>query len=196
MLTLCFGGTFNPIHHGHLICARAVAERHGFGKVLLIPSAIPPLRAAEQDMALAVDRLRMCQIAVDGDYLFDVSGIELERKSPSYTLDTVRALKAEGHHHIAWLVGGDTLPNLHRWHEAGQLVREARMIVMARPGWDYPWESLQPEFRDLKQNVTAAPLVEISASDIRQRVRAGLSIDYLTPPGVAQYIRHRRLYEV
>src|SRR5215210_7294765 len=100
MRTLCFGGSFNPIHHGHLLCARAVAEREGFDRVELIPSAQPPHKAGTAfDMAPAEDRLAMCRLAIEGTKLFAVNDIELRRSGPSYTVDTARQLKAQGDEH-------------------------------------------------------------------------------------------------
>ena len=96
MKTLCLGGSFNPIHHGHLICARAVMERAGYERVMIIPSAQPPHKPAHANLAPAVDRLRMCQLAVQGSATFVVDDIELKRTGPSYTIDTAAELKQAG----------------------------------------------------------------------------------------------------
>jgi len=194
MPRLCFGGSFNPIHHGHLLCARAVAERLGFEGVLLIPSAQPPHKPDQSQIAPAKDRLAMCQLAVSGDNFFGISDLELRRNGPSYTLETVRQLKSAGWPAVSWLIGADMLNTLPTWHHPLELIQEANLILMARPGWTFDWESLGPEYQQLRQNVAEAPLIEISATDCRQRIAAGLSIAYLTPPAVCQYIAENGLY--
>lgn len=193
MAALCFGGSFNPIHHGHLICARAAAEAAGFRKIVLIPSAIPPHKQAGREMAAKADRLAMSRLAVAESPLFETSEIELHREGPSYTIDTARAL-APSYGKVHWLIGGDMLMYLPHWHEAERLIEEVDFVVMARPGWTMDWEILPIPFRRLKANVVATPLVDIRASEIRRRVAAGLPIDYFTPAPVVEYIRDKGLY--
>ena len=194
MAFLCFGGSFNPVHHGHLICARAAAEAAGLDKVLLIPSRQPPHKALDGDMASPEDRLAMCQAAVAGDCRFDVSDIELKRDGYSFTIDTARQLAARGCGKVSWLIGADMVGILPQWREPEALMAEANLVVMARPGWTLDWEALPPAYRGLKANVVTVPQVEISATEIRRRSRAGLPIDYLTPDLVVSYIRERKLY--
>jgi nicotinate-nucleotide adenylyltransferase len=193
-MLLCFGGSFNPIHNGHLQCSRIVAGLRGFDRVMLIPSAQPPHKARQSDVASATDRLALCQLAAEGDPLFEASDIELRRNGPSYTIDTVRELKSRGYRHISWLIGADMLMIFPKWHQARELMQEATMLVMARPGVELAWNKLPEEFRRLQQNQVEAPLIDISATEIRRRIRAGESIDDLTPPRVAAYIREHRLY--
>lgn len=196
MRKLCFGGSFNPIHHGHLICARAVAEARGFERVVLIPSALPPHKLEANELAPPGDRLEMCRRAVEGDGLFEVSGVELERAGPSYTIDTVRELRRRGWGEVAWLIGADMVANLPMWREPLQLMREAELVVMGRPGWAFDWDRLPEAYRGLAGRVVEAPLVEISATEIRRRVGEGRSVRYLTPGGVERYIRERGLYAI
>src|SRR5687767_4671129 len=122
MRILCFGGTFNPIHHGHLITARAAAEASGFDRVLLIPSAQPPHRIEQKDLAPAQDRLTMCQLATRDVSLFSTSHMELRRSEPSYTLQTARELRREGYEEVFWLIVGDTVPQLPKWHQPDELM--------------------------------------------------------------------------
>ncbi len=136
----------------------------------------------------------MCRIATAGDPLFEVSDIELRRSGPSYTIDTVRSLKAAGHPEISWLIGADMLLLLPMWHRARELIHEANMLVMNRPGFAIQWEKLPTEFRGLQANVVAAPLLDISASEIRRRLRAGESVDDLLPAAVVRYIKEKGLY--
>lgn len=194
MATLWFGGSFNPIHNGHLICARAVAESAGFHKVVLVPSAQPPHKPGATDLALPEHRATMCRLATQGDSLFAVDDLELTRTGPSYTIDTVAELKQRGETEINWLIGADMLAILPQWHRPEELVRQANLILMARPGWAFDFQSLHPAFRHLEKNIVQAPLIDVSATDIRQRFKAGKSIRYLVPEIAEQYIQERGLY--
>jgi nicotinate-nucleotide adenylyltransferase len=194
MRTLCFGGTFNPIHHGHLICARAAAEAAGFDRVLLIPSANPPLRLVQKDLIPAQDRLTMCQLAVEKMPFFATSGIELERADPSYTLESARELRRRDGNEVCWLIGADSVPQLPRWHEPLALLQEVRFVVMERPGAPLNWDLVEEPYRALQKSLVAAPLIDISGTDIRRRILEGKSIDFLVPPGVQEYIERRGLY--
>lgn len=194
MAVLYFGGSFNPVHHGHLICARAAAEAGGFHRVVLVPSAQPPHKPRQSDMALPEMRRRMCELAVAGDPFFAVDALELVRTSLSYTLDTVRQLRAAGVAEVHWLIGADMLQILPQWHQAEQLLREVCFWIMARPGWSIDTLDLPPAFASLRQRLLPAPLIQISATDIRHRVREGKPIDYLVPPAVAAFIRDQGLY--
>jgi nicotinate-nucleotide adenylyltransferase len=191
---LCFGGSFNPIHNAHLECCRIIANSKNMGRILLIPTAESPHKPGHRDMASATDRLTMCRIAVSGESLFEVSDIEFGRSGPSYTIDTVRDLRRMGHGAVSWLIGADMLMMLPKWHKARELIAEARILVMRRPGVEIRWTELPPAFRSLEANVVDAPLIDISATDIRNRVKAGLPIAHLTPPAVARYISDHKLY--
>src|SRR5579864_6055283 len=121
MGTLYFGGSFNPIHYGHLICARAVAEASGSDRLVLIPTAQSPHKPGFGDAAPAIHRLQMCRLAVKEQPLFEVSDIELGRGGPSYTIDTAAELATRGEHPIRWLIGADMLLDLPHWHRAAEL---------------------------------------------------------------------------
>jgi nicotinate-nucleotide adenylyltransferase len=194
MARLWFGGSFNPIHHGHLICARAVAEASGFEKVVLIPSSQPPHKAVNREIAAAEHRLAMCRLAIEGSELFEVDDVELQRPGPSYTIDTVRELRRRGWPEVHWLIGADMVKILPLWHNPDALLAETRFVVMARPGWTFDWDLLPPAYRHLEQQVVTAPLVEIGATDIRKRVADGKSVDYLIPERVDKYIRENQIY--
>lgn len=194
MSFLCFGGSFNPIHHGHLITARAAAEAAGIDRVLLIPSGDPPHKPEDATLASPIHRLAMCQLAVQEDALFSVSDIELKRAGPSYTIETVRQLKRERWTGVNWLIGADMLSMLPQWYEPEALVTETHLIIMARPGWTFDWNLLPALYRKLANHVVSTPLIEISATEIRERVHGGKSIDYLIPARVANYIRENKLY--
>jgi nicotinate-nucleotide adenylyltransferase len=190
---LCYGGSFNPIHHGHLICSRAVAEAAGYEQVVLVPSAQPPHKLKNADVAAAEHRLRMCELAITG-LGWAVDDLELRRTGPSYTIDTARALKGQGWNEVHWLIGADTLPQLPTWHDASSLLAEVTFIIMARPGWMIDWANLPDVLQHLRSNVIQAPQIDISATTLRQRVRQGQSIQYLTPQPVCDYIEAEKLY--
>ncbi len=195
MRNLCFGGSFNPIHNGHLVCGQAVAGVMDATRLVLIPSATSPHKLGHADMAAPDDRLAMCRLAAAGTELFEVDDSELRRGAPSYTIETIRTLRRErGWDEVNWLIGADQVAALPRWREPTALLREVNFIIMARPGWSFDWHTLPPELRVLQSHVVEAPLVDISATDIRRRVRAGEPIDHLTPPAVAKYIRAHSLY--
>jgi nicotinate-nucleotide adenylyltransferase len=194
MAKLFFGGSFNPIHVGHLLCARSAGEQIGTNSVVLVPSAQPPHKPGGPDLASAAHRLKMCQLAVAGCEMLDVDDLETKRPGPSYTIDTARELARRGEGQVRWLIGADMLANLPKWHEPAALLDEVEFVVMARPGWSFDWEALPPPFRTLRERVVQTPLIDISATEIRRRVAVGLPIDFLTPEPVARYIRETGLY--
>ena len=195
MAGLVLGGTFNPIHHGHLICARAVAELMGLDSAVLVPSARPPHKPNHLNLAPAADRLEMCRLAVAGSHFFAVEDLEIHRQGASYTVDTARELRRRGWESVNWLIGSDTVPQLPTWHEAAMLLQEVRFIIMERPGGSVDWNALPPGYQKLRANVVAAPHIEISSTAIRARVAAGQAIDYLVPPAVQRYIDEHGLYK-
>lgn len=194
MRRLCFGGSFNPVHHGHLVCARHVAERLGFDTVVLIPSANPPHKPAAADLASAEHRVRMCRLVVGGLGGFEVDDLETKRTGPSYTIDTIRALKKQGWPEVNWLIGADMVRSLPTWHEPDALLEEVSFHILTRPGWSFDWDTLPAQFRGLEANVVDGPLIEIGATEIRRRVRSGWPIDFLTPAPVVEYIGLAGLY--
>lgn len=195
MTKLWFGGSFNPIHLGHLLVARAVAESRGFQRVVLVPSAQPPHKPATADLATATHRLNMCQAVARCDALFEVEPLELARAGPSYTIDTVRELRRGDQGPISWLIGADMVQILPQWHRATELLTEVDFVIARRPGYEIDWPSLPAAFQTLRANVVTAPLLEISASDIRNRTRAGRPIRYLVPPEVEKYIADHHVYD-
>ena len=199
MTSLYFGGSFNPIHHGHLRCAEAVAEQVGYDRVVLIPSARPPHKPDNPELAGAEDRLAMCRLALDErddtTPTFEVSDLETRRSGPSYTIDTAQQLREAGETGVNWLIGADMLLHLPKWHRPLDLLRDVHFVVMARPGWNIDWNALPPEYRHLQDHVVVdVPVIDISSTDIRRRVRQNQPIDHLVPGSVAQYIDAHHLY--
>ncbi len=196
-----FGGSFDPIHHGHLIAARAVAERLGLNRVILLPSAHPPHKSPA-DLTDASVRAEMVRLAVAEDPLFDVSDYDLARTGPSFTFDTIEHFQGEFgcNTRVFWLIGADSLPDLPSWHRAAELVERCPIITAARPGWSgLDWARLGVTFTDaqigrLESGIVETPLVEVSSTDIRSRVRNGQSIRYLVPDCIREFIQTRRVY--
>lgn len=186
-----FGGTFNPPHLGHLIVAERVREELGLGKILFIPSAISPHK---QHLPLADPALRMemVQLALLGEQFFEPSSIELDRGGVSYTVDTLEQLRRiylEDTLHL--LVGMDNLLELATWKSPERIVDISRVVVMTRPGFR-PREAPDRVQKDFI--LCQVPEIEISSSEIRERVKQGKSIRYLVPKPVESYILSRRLY--
>jgi nicotinate-nucleotide adenylyltransferase len=196
-----FGGTFNPVHIGHLIIARAALEHLGLERMVLIPSANPPHKGP-QGVADAEDRLAMLRLAVADEADFDVSACEIERPGPSYTIDTVAFFRKElgDRAELYWLIGADSLSELASWHRVVELVGMCQIVTAARPGWESPDLSALTErvgerqVRRLRDGILPTPRIDISASEIRRRVRQGRSVRWLVPMAVAQYIDRLGLY--
>jgi nicotinate-nucleotide adenylyltransferase len=191
---ICFGGSFNPIHHGHLVCARAAAEVAGAAGIVLFPAGSPPHKPGQRDLAGAEDRLEMCRRAIASAGGFEIDDRETRRAGPSYTIDTAAELKRAGWDEVTWLIGADMLNFLPSWHRVEELLKEVTFLVMARPGAELQWAALPPAFQKLRGNVVEVPQIDISATDIRKRVAAGLPIDFLAPAEVCRYIAEHRLY--
>jgi nicotinate-nucleotide adenylyltransferase len=177
-----YGGTFDPIHHGHLILAREALEILGLEKVIFIPAAVSPLK--ESPAALAEIRLSMLQAAVEGETGFTVDDCELLRPPPSYAIDTVEEIrKRESNAEIVYLIGEDNIVTLPRWHRVKELQKLVRFVVLERTGLEttHGYEVVRRK-------------IDISATDIRKRVASGRSIRYLVPVEVENIIRRENLY--
>ena len=181
-----FGGSFNPIHHGHLVIATRAAEQLKLGRILFIPTVVSPLKR-RRDMAPDRERLAMVRKAIRGEPRFEASDLELRRGGTSYTVDTLRELKRTTGARLYLLLGADALAQMPRWREPDEVRRLATLVGVGRPG-------LRQGGRMPKYCKVRAPLLEISGTDIRRRVRKGLSIRYLVPDAVALHIREKGLY--
>jgi nicotinate-nucleotide adenylyltransferase len=200
---LMMGGTFDPVHVGHLLVARAVAERMEIDRVVLVPTGKPPHKAAPS--ASGVERLEMLHLATAGDHLFDIWDLELQRSGPSYTFDTVEAIRREigPEPQLYWLVGMDMLADLPRWHRASELLELTDIVTAARAPWQQRMGEIlarlgrafsAQKIQRLHELVVPTPVIEISSSDIRLRVRQGLPISYMVMPMVETYIEDIGLY--
>jgi nicotinate-nucleotide adenylyltransferase len=194
------GGTFNPIHLGHLILAQNALETFDLDRVLLIPCAHPPHKNSS-GLAAAEHRKAMADMAVEGDPSLEVSDIEIQRGGVSYTVDTLwqlsRVYPGAAFHFI---IGSDTLTELHLWKEVNKILEMCTVVTFARPGFDLRAVEpasleLQPPWPErLLQNVSYGKQIDISSSDIRYRVMEGMSIHYLVPAAVEMYIGEHGLY--
>jgi nicotinate (nicotinamide) nucleotide adenylyltransferase len=182
------GGSFDPVHHGHLIAAERAAEALGLGRVLFIPCGRQPLKPAGP-VASAAHREAMLALALAGNARFALEPLELTRPGPSYTVDTLRVLRQrEPLERFVLIVGSDAAAQLPQWRAPDEIARLAEIAVLTRPGVPEPASAL------VTRRV-ATPAIEISASDIRARCLAGRSIRYLVPDVVAEYITRNRLYQ-
>ena len=197
-----FGGSFNPPHVGHLAVAQAVQAAHALDEVILIPAARPPHKPDEPDMASPSDRLRMTQALAACDPALHVSDVELSRIGPSYSIDTVRALRAERPDDtFFFVIGADTVGELPTWKDAQTLLREINFVPVNRPGYDLS-EGLATVARELGEDlatgigeraVTMQPM-GVSSTTLRKRILADEAWEDLVPAGVATIIRAEGLY--
>ncbi|MCG3138992.1 MAG: Nicotinate-nucleotide adenylyltransferase [Phycisphaerae bacterium] len=195
-----YGGTFDPIHHGHLIVARSVREQLALDRLVFIPAAHPPHKLAAARTPFD-HRVQMIRLAIADEPAFDVDECESRRPGPSYTYDTVQhfrnMLAADAE--LFWLIGADSFGDLPGWYRIADLVSACQLITVSRPGWEPEFAPLQnvltpSALQRLRNGILTTPRVEISATDIRRRVAAGRSIRYLVPEATAVYITTRQLY--
>ena len=196
------GGSFNPIHLGHLIMAQDAREAFDLTTVLFTPCDRPPHKPAAS-MASIEHRAAMLEAALAGSFAFETCDLEIKRGGTTYSIDTVRALaKKHPQNELVFIIGADTLPELHLWKDIQELLRLCRFVTMARPGFDLNGMrdtdlQLGPELaRALLANVASGRQIDISASDIRHRIAEGMSIRYLVPDAVEMYIAEHRLYRM
>ena len=190
---LCLGGSFDPIHVGHVVAARAAAESLGLPGVRLIPTAANPHKGGGP-IARAADRLAMCRLAVEGDPFFVVDPIELDRPPPSYTIDTVAAVAGSARVRVPWLIGSDLLARLPSWHRFDDLLERVDFIVMRRAGHPIDRAGLDRRLMESIERAVTVPQVDVSATAIRERIRSGKSIESLVAPSVERFIRDHHLY--
>ena len=190
-----FGGSFDPIHYGHLAMAEAVRECLLLQRVLFLPTGQQPLKGAHRGQA--AQRFEMVQLAIADHAAFEASALEVKRAGPSYSVDSVRVLQQEQSAKQWWfIVGADAFASLPAWHQVEQLAGLTRFAVVGRPGYRVDAQSLAAHVPGLAWDWCAAPLLDITATLIRERVMAGRSIRYLVPERVRSYIEDHGLYRV
>lgn len=186
-----FGGSFNPPHVAHLAVAEACAEGAGIDRVLWMPVPTPPHKPGA-GLAAAEHRLEMTRLAVAGNARFEVSGVEFERPGPHYTVDTLRALaEAQPGADLALVVGGDSLASFASWREPGEILRLARLVAYRRPGAE--WAGVSADIL-ARTTVVEGPGLDLSGTELRQRIAERRSVRYLVPDPVLAYIEAHGLY--
>lgn len=209
MATGVFGGTFDPVHIGHLRTALELRDHLSLERMLLLPCGDPPHR--DTPMTPAAHRLAMVERAIAGEPGLAAYAREIERAGPSYMVDTLADLRRElgAHAPLCLCIGMDSLTTLDTWHRWGELLDHAHVVVVARPGWDEPRQGVVADWlaghrTDDPAALLAAPCgrvhvaemtpLPISATHLRDLLRQGRSARYLTPDAVLDYIRHHHLY--
>jgi nicotinate-nucleotide adenylyltransferase len=190
------GGTFNPPHLAHLVCAQEAHRELALDRVLLIPAAIPPHKSVEQEPG-AEHRLQMCRLAAGDDDRFAVSDVELRRDGPSYTVDTLAGLRSRApNDELVLILGGDIAAGLPEWHHPERVLELATVAIAQRRGTAR--EEIERALAALRGSERAGffemPRIEISSTMVRRRVGAGLPIRYFVPDQVLDYIEREGLY--
>jgi nicotinate-nucleotide adenylyltransferase len=190
------GGTFDPPHYGHLTLAENARVQLTLERVLFVPAGQQPLK---QDRAISPvqHRVTMVEAAIAGNPDFGVSLVDVERPGPHYTDDMLNLLRGiYPEKELFFLIGSDSLAQLPEWRDPAAIIQQARLVVMPRPGWNVDVAALERAVPGIQQQLTwlDAPHLDIAASDLRRRVRAGLPLRYLVPPAVEAYIQGFELY--
>jgi nicotinate-nucleotide adenylyltransferase len=190
------GGTFNPPHLGHLVCAQEAYLQLGLERVLLIPARIPPHKPVDEEPG-PEHRLELCRLAIGDDSRFEVSDLEIKRSGPSFTVDTLEELNSQApDSELFLIVGGDVAAGLPRWREPERVLSLSTLAVAKRRGT--PRDEIENALSSLRGGERAEffrmPRVEFSSTMVRTRVRAGQPIKYIVPEAVASYINEQRLY--
>jgi nicotinate-nucleotide adenylyltransferase len=185
------GGTFDPIHHGHLVAASEVAQFFMLDEVVFVPTG-QPWQKDDRKVSASEDRYLMTVIATASNPRFSVSRIDIDRGGPTYTIDTLRDLRAERGEgaELFFITGADALSRMMSWQDVNELFELAHFVGVTRPGHRLTGDGLP----DDRVSLLEVPALAISSTDCRQRVATGLPIWYLVPDGIVQYIAKRRLY--
>ena len=192
------GGTFDPIHIGHLILAEEVRARLSLAEILFVPAGQPWLKV-DSPISPAEHRVEMVRLAIADKPYFKLSTMEIERAGPTYTVDTIAELKAQlgAGDELFFILGWDNLAELPRWRQPSRLITMCYLVAVPRPDYPLPdLKALEAAIPGLSQSVILLdePKVDISASAIRERITQGLSIHHLVPEPVDEYIRQHKLY--
>jgi nicotinate-nucleotide adenylyltransferase len=185
------GGTFDPIHHGHLVAASEVAQVFTLDEVVFVPTG-QPWQKDDRHVSPSEDRYLMTVIATASNPRFSVSRIDIDRGGPTYTIDTLRDLRTErgDEAELFFITGADALAQIMSWQDVNELFKLAHFVGVTRPGHRLTGDGLPED----KVSLVEVPALAISSTDCRQRVARGEPIWYLVPDGIVQYIAKRRLY--
>ena len=190
------GGTFDPPHYGHLVLAENARTQLSLDRILFVLAGQPPHKP-HQPAAAADNRLGMVEAAISDNEFFSISRVDLDRPGPHYTVDMLNLLRRE-YPQVAFyfLMGGDSLAEFPHWWQAPAILQETMLAIMPRPGYDPDLVVLEQVLPGIRERVTwlDVPYLDIASSGLRQRVRKGLSLRYLMPPAVKQYVSEHHLY--
>jgi nicotinate-nucleotide adenylyltransferase len=185
------GGSFDPVHFGHLLAAQDAYEQHQLDRLIFVPAAQAPLKPNDVQ-STAEDRLAMLRAAIEWDKRFEISDFELRRGGVSYTIDSARHFRALfPNDELYWIIGGDQLPKLHLWKDVAELVQLVEFIFLERPG--FPIKA-QPSIPGLRLRRCDGHLLAVSSTELRDRSRRQLSLDYFVPHKAIVYIQEQGLY--
>lgn len=185
-----FGGTFDPIHTGHLVATEQIREKLDLEKILFIPCWIQPFKQKNK-ITSAADRLFMTKLAIQGNSYFQVSDIEIKRKKVSYTVETLRELKRKYKNKQLYLIlGSDNIRAIKKWYKPEEIFQLAKVVFVTRPGINQALSLKLPE-NSIRLAING---VNISSTQIREKVKKGESIKYLVPERVEKFIRANKLY--
>lgn len=185
-----YGGSFNPIHIGHLILANTVIEKLHLDEIIFVPCHIQPLKS-NKDFAEANHRLEMIKLAIQSNPYFTLSDIELKRKGKSYTIDTLKFFKKK-YDNLYFVIGADNIKEFHYWKEPDLILKLAKLIVVNRGGFNI---QIPKRIRGKEIITCSIPQIEISSSTIREKIKNKQSIKYLVPESVENYIYQHNLYK-
>ena len=192
------GGTFDPIHLGHLLMGETAWQKLGMQRVLFVPAGDPPHKQSEVGTP-ARHRRAMVELAIAGNPNFELCPVDLDRAGPHYSTDTVRLIRAQYELTAAdcfFIIGSDSLQDLPKWHQPAELLKLCRLAVIHRPGYQPEMSTLAEQLPGVSERLlwVEMPLIGISASDVRDRLQAGQSIRYQVPAAVREYIFSHKLY--
>lgn len=193
MKVCLFGGTFDPPHVGHLIIGAIVKESENFQRMIFVPGSIPP-RKTRGDISSVEERLEMLRLCLDPDANFELSEMEIRRGGVSYTIETIAEVKSRwdlDSQHVHFLMGSDSLEELHLWKDYEEILKECQVLVAPRAG--FRRSRIFPQILS-RVRFVKVPRIEISSSEIRKRVRLGLTVRYMVPDSVREYIKGKGLY--
>ena len=190
-----FGGTFDPIHIGHLIAAEQAVYHAKLDEIWFMPALQPPHKM-DLEITSVTHRVEMVNRVVQADSKYKLCNIELERNGPSYTLDTMKELRVKySNVEFYFIIGGDMIKDLHKWYGIEELINIVQFLGLERPGFRYQAKNTKEDLILQKVKIIPMPQLEISSSLIRDWVKIGRTIRYLVPQDVNEYIREKHLYE-
>ena len=193
------GGTFDPIHIGHLIVAEEARYQLGLGRIIFLPAGKPYFKK-DRIVSTKSDRLEMIKLGIKDNPLFEVSEIELAREGPTYSIDSITRLKKElgDNVQLCFLVGMDALADIHKWKHPAELIEICQVVGLTRAGYDaFDWAKIEDKMPGASQKIKIIEVskIGVSSTDVRMMVGSGISVRYLVPDAVVRYIEEHKLYK-